>query len=276
MSNSFLDNPYFNPRPQQPVVDIRQDVPPQVDGTAGEPNMEVKSGMTSIIIPAYFMNYSLFHYTGHCIGSIREHTDREKTPYEIILIINGKTGIGFDNLEATHAEKVIPNEENKGYGKAMNQGMRISVGEYIVLMNNDVMVFDHWLEDFQEALKHKDLVMATPMYGMPFARAVESRELRNKWMQKPIEESFSDFRDFSCVATTRSLFDEIGAFDEDFFAYKEDLDLFKRMDAKGKTYASTKRINTFHIIGATGTNMSEQELHKEEGTKWFQEKYAGV
>lgn len=271
MSDSFLNNPYFNPPSSQPTVIQRQVDSPQVDGTAGSPNMEMKKGFTSIIIPAYFMNYSLFHYTGHCIGSVREHTDMTKTPYEIILIINGKTGITFDNLEQTHADKVISNEENKGYGAAMNQGLRIATGEYVVFLSNDVLVFDHWLEDVQEALQHKDLIMATPMYGMPFARSVESMTFRENWMNKPIEDSFSDFRDFSCAAAKKSLFDEVGAFDEGFFVYKEDVDLLKRLQKANKTFSSSKRINTYHIIGATSTNMSDEELHKEEGKKHFEE-----
>ena len=164
---------------------------------------------------------------------------------------------------------MIKNEENKGYSYAVNQGIRMSKGEYIVILNNDAQVFDHWLEDMQEALHHLDLVMATPMYGRPYARAVQSLELRKETLGKPIEETFSDFRDFSCVATRKELFAEVGTFNEDFFVYKEDLDLFNRLDKAGKKYASTKRVNTSHIIGATSHNMSPEDLRKEEGQEVY-------
>jgi len=44
---------------------------------------ETVEGLTSIILPIYNTSYPLFHMTGNCIGSIKEHT---KLPYEIILI----------------------------------------------------------------------------------------------------------------------------------------------------------------------------------------------
>ena len=248
-------------------------IPKTEDSGENVLKMEVVPGLTSIIIPAYFKDYSLFHYTGNCIGSIHEHTDKTETPYEIILVINGKDHPFGDALEKTYANKVIVSDTNEGYSKAVNKGLRASQGEYVVVMNNDVMVFDQWLEFFQKSLKIRDLVMATPMYGMPFARAVQARELLGKQEGKILEETISDFRDFSCFITRRTVFEQIGTFDEKFFAYKEDVDLVKRMEAKGMKIGSSRLVNTFHVIGATSTNMSEEDLHKREGTDYFASKY---
>lgn len=241
--------------------------PQTTDQTLPRPNMDIVPGLTSIIIPAYFSAYHLFHYTGHCIGSIREHTDKIQTPYEIILVLNGykDAAIKFSNFEETNCDKVIVNDENKGYGFAMNQGIRASVGEYVCFMNNDVMVFDKWLLEMRVALEELDLVMSTPMYGKPFARAIEAEEL----LQKAFGEQFSDFRDFSCVLTKRSIMEEVGMFNEKLFAYKEDVDLLNRFDAAGKKYASTKRVNTWHCIGGTSVGMSAEELHYQEGLEEF-------
>jgi O-antigen biosynthesis protein len=256
----YKPNPYFHPSASA-SVQLNDD--PQVQELEKYPEEELQhitvAGMTSIIIPAYFLTYPLWHQTGNCIGSIREHTDKTKTPYEIILVINGETGIGFaeDKLKDTYCDKVIQNPENLGYAKAVNKGIRVAEGEFIAIMNNDVQVYEHWLEDMQEALQHLALVMATPMYGMPFARAVESKKLRDETFGKRIEETFSDFNDFSCVLTTKALFDEIGLFDEQFFMYGEDLDLIKRIEKIGKKKASTKRVNTHHIISSTASGINE-------------------
>ena len=243
------------------------------EALATVPREEPEKGFTSIIIPAYFVHYPSFHFTGNCIGSIREHTDKEKTPYEIILIINGKTDIKFDNLEQTMADKVITNEENKGFAYAVNQGIRMARGEYIGILNNDSMVYNYWLEDMQEALQHLDMVMATPMYGKPYARSVESQKLRETTMDKPIQESFSDFRDFSCVLTRKSLFTELGTFDEQFFMYGEDLDFFRRMDKANKKYATTRRVNIHHIIQGTATGVSESDMWMTESKEKLKEKW---
>lgn len=265
---SFLNNQYFNPTFQEAEIVTVETEPLNP--------VETISGFTSIIIPAYFLNYPLFHYTGNCIGSVREHTDKTKTPYEIILVVNGKTGIGFSNPEESKCDKIIEIDKNVGYGAAVNKGIRVAKGEYIVLLSNDVLVFDWWLQNFHTCLQYKDLIMATPMYGMPYARATESKELMEKWIDHGVEETFSDFRDFSCVATKKSLFEDIGLFDENLYLYKEDLDLLNRMDKEGKTYASTKLINTTHFIAATTIYQSLDEQKKKEGEEYYNKKWPKI
>ena len=207
-------------------------------------------GLTSIIIPAYFNSYQMIHLTGDCIGNIREYTDKSKTPYEIVLVSNGKLPPDLE-FAKQYVDKIIENEENLGFAKAVNQGIRVSQGEFIVIMNDDVKVFDHWLEDFKEALQFKDLVTATPMYalGNPWKRAVEAREFREANMDS--QKALNDFEDFSCVIMKRTVLETIGLFDEGFFYSCEDVDFKERMKKAGLTYASSKKISTHHVGSAT-------------------------
>lgn len=233
---------------------------------------ETVKGFTSIIIPAYFLNLPVYHFTGNCIGSIREHTDQTKTPYEIILVINDDDKcFKFEHLEDTYCEKIIVNKENKGYTVAINQGIRASKGEYIVMGSSDIMVFDHWLEDILEALQYADLVMPTPMYGMPFARAVEARKLREKTLGKPIQETFLNIADGSIVAVRKELFNEVGLMDEGIFLYKSDVDFRKRIEKAGKKCVSTSRVNTHHLVGATSISMNNEEQRLEQDNKRYKE-----
>lgn len=208
-------------------------------------------GVVSIILPVYMVNYSLFHYTGNCIGSIREHTN--ENDYELIVVDNGSP-ITPPELDSYYADKVIVNEKNLGVTRAWNQGIRASFGEYICLLNNDVQVFEGWLEEMVKSLEYYDLVMAHPMYSLtePFARAVESyRVLQGDKKLDPV------FRDFSCVVMKKSLLDEVGLFDEDFFNYCSDSEFFDRLDAAGKTYKVLDHVATSHISDATGYSLPE-------------------
>lgn len=258
-------NPYFNTETVSvtPVQKFEQFEPVEHDVEI-QP-AETIPGLTSIIMPVYLNSYPVFHYTGNAIGSIREHTDKIKTPYEIIMVLQASP-IKFGKLEETKADKVIELEENVGFAKAVNKGIRAASGEYIAILNNDIMVFNHWLEDMQRCLTQLDLIMATPMYGQPFARAVEAQELRNKTIKEGdlvatdgiieedyVKKTFSDFTDFSCVLTRKELFDKIGLFNEEFEMYCEDLDFLRRMKKEGLKYASTKRVNIFHIISGTAS-----------------------
>lgn len=215
-------------------------------------------GLTSIILPVYMNNYPLFHYTGNCIGSIREYTNQDD--YELIVIDNGSP-IKPPNLNSYYADKVIQNEANLGVTKAWNQGIRASFGEYIVLINNDVQVYDSWLPTMKACLNEGglDLVMATPMYSNtePFARSLESDQHFMRYSGKYVKDSFSEFRDFSCVMFKKSLLEEIGVFDEDFFAYCSDSDFIKRMELAGKKWASTKMVATHHVSDATGASIEQ-------------------
>src|SRR3972149_9402144 len=134
-------NPYFTF--QVPEETTTQTSPSGVETD----NPALIPGLTSIIILCHNTDYSLFHYTGNCIGSVKEHT---KLPYEIILVDNGSP-IKPQRLSDYKADKVIQNEENKGIAAAWNQAIRVSSGEYVCLLNNDTMVFDSWLEGLQEA-----------------------------------------------------------------------------------------------------------------------------
>ena len=267
-------NPYFlNQKPEeQKLTEVSEK---KIEfNTYDDPTTkkhETIPGLTSIIIPCYFNSYPVFHYTGNCIGSIREHTDPTLTPYEIILIQNGETGIGFTekNAKDSFADKIIFNKENLGYAKAVNQGIRIANGQYIAIINNDTMVFNHWLEDLKECVESGiDLIQAYPMYGMPYARAKEAEKFRDETfntyntnngenVDKEFEATLDDFRDFSCVLTTKELFNKVGLFNEDYFAYGEDLDLVRRIEKAKGTVKSSKRVRIFHVIGATSTLMPE-------------------
>lgn len=255
--------------PKQEVKEQQESVPQG----EGRPH-EIQKGLTSIVIPIYNINSMLFHYTGNAIGSIREHSLKEL--YEIVIVDNGSP-IKPPSPKSYYADKVIINEENEGVTKAWNKGIRISQGEYIVILNNDVQVFDHWLEDMKKSLieGNYDLLMAHPMYSLtePFARAIESKEIRNKVIESG--KYFSDFKDFSCVIFRRSLLEELGMFDERFFTYCSDTDLLRRMDEAGKRWACIEAVPTSHLISATGITISDTKDIMNQDKEEYAKKWDG-
>ncbi len=104
---------------------------------------KAKEKLTSIVI----LTYNQLEYTKLTINSIREHT---KVPYEIIVIDNASSDGTIDYLKAQKDVRGIFNQENIGFPSGCNQGMEISTGEYVVLLNNDVIVSDNWLDGLIE------------------------------------------------------------------------------------------------------------------------------
>ena len=102
--------------------------------------------MTSIVI----LVYNQIDYTKKCLESIFRHT---KKPFELIIVDNGSTdgtdaylGALADSKKNDVRIHLIRNKENLGFAAGNNQGIAAALGEYILLLNNDTIVTDGWLE----------------------------------------------------------------------------------------------------------------------------------
>jgi len=86
--------------------------------------------------------------TQQCVESLLRYTAYGN--YEIIFVDNGSTDATREYLQGLQAKHgnitVILNDKNLGFAKANNQGMRVATGDYILLLNNDVVLAEGWLE----------------------------------------------------------------------------------------------------------------------------------
>ena len=107
------------------------------------------SGLTSIII----LTFNELKYTRECIESIKKHTPE---PHEVIFVDNASTDGTLKWLRKIVKDnanyRLIENERNMGFAKGCNQGIEASTGEYVLLLNNDVVVTDNWLSGMLECL----------------------------------------------------------------------------------------------------------------------------
>ena len=79
---------------------------------------------------------------------LKRHT---RVPWELIAIDNGSTDGTASYLAGVRDMAAVPvtivsNPKNVGFPAAVNQGLRPARGEYLVLLNNDVVVTDGWLD----------------------------------------------------------------------------------------------------------------------------------
>ncbi|MGC8640624.1 MAG: glycosyltransferase [Isosphaeraceae bacterium] len=98
----------------------------------------------SIIIPCC----NQLEFTRHCLRALFRHT---RPAFELIVIDNGSTdGTGAYLAGVQDASggpvTVISNTRNMGFPAAVNQGLRVARGQYLVLLNNDAVVTDGWLD----------------------------------------------------------------------------------------------------------------------------------
>jgi glycosyltransferase involved in cell wall biosynthesis len=101
-------------------------------------------GLTSIIVPTW----NQLEFTQQCLAALKEHT---RPSWELTVIDNGSTdGTGLYLAGARDLAAVpvtaVSNTTNLGFPAAINQGLQLARGEYLVLLNNDVVVTDAWLD----------------------------------------------------------------------------------------------------------------------------------
>ncbi len=235
-----------------------------------------QSNLTSIII----LNYNGNDFLEDCIDSIVKETH---TPYEIIVVDNDspdKSGEIFSKKYPLI--KFVLNEKNVGVPEGLNIGIRNASGEFIVLLNNDLVVTSNWLENFFKAyektgealyqpksLKFKDPTILDGtgcminIFGFGFAR---DKGIKDKGQYNKQEEI--SYASGTCMFAPRKIFDEIGLFDPTFFAYHEELDLGWRARIFGyKSYYVPDTI--IHHHGSAHWKWGPQVFYLLERNRWL-------
>ncbi|MHB8910069.1 MAG: glycosyltransferase [Syntrophales bacterium] len=182
-------------------------------------------GLSSIII----LTCNQLEYTKKCVKSLRKHMTE---PHEIIFVDNGSTDGTVKWLKALTKEnkdyKLIENKLNLGFAKGCNEGIEASRGEYILLLNNDVVVAEGWLSGMLDCLKTApDAGIIGPMTNnISGVQQVVSDEYRSV---EYLDKYAGQFREKHrhrriplrrivgfCMLFTRALAQQIGLLDESF------------------------------------------------------------
>jgi len=117
-------------------------------------------GLASIIVP----RWNQLEFTRQCIAALMRCT---RSPWGLIVVSNGSTDGTSDYLAGVQDASPVPvtvvtNSTNLGFPAAINQGLKCARGEYLVLLDNDAVVTDAWLEQLI-ALTRAEAV--SPMEG---------------------------------------------------------------------------------------------------------------
>lgn len=223
--------------------------------------------LVSIVIP----NWNGKHFLTGCLDSLKGQT---YPTIEVIVVDNGSKDGSVDFIKSTYPNvRLICFDHNTGFSPAVNAGIRAAEGAYVALLNNDTIVDPCWVEELVKALEEhpelgsvgcKMLAYDDPDIldgvGDGYRRGglpgrIGHKELDTGRFNKP---RYILGACGGAALYRKELFDDIGLFDDDYFAYLEDVDLALRAQSAGYKCLYVPTAIVYHLgCGTTdGTGYS--------------------
>lgn len=206
----------------------------------------------------------------------------ESSDVEVCVADNGSTDSSVAMLrEEFPSVRLILLEENQGFAEGYNLALQKVDAEYVVLLNSDVEVTEHWLQPLVTYMDaHPEVAACQPKirswrqkqmfeyagaaggyidrYGYPFCRGR---------VMDVVEEDRGQYDTVVPVfwATGAALFirlvdyTDTGGLDSRFFAHMEEIDLCWRLRARGRGIVCIPQSVVYHVGGAT---LKKESPHK--------------
>lgn len=218
------------------------------------------------------VNYNTKKLVLDCVGSIKK--EGSEISKEIIIVDNASSdgsNEAFKKLEKENKNlKLILNKENLGYAKANNQGIRISKGKYLLLLNSDTLVKKNSLRNLVKfAFKTTDAgVVGSKLYNLDgsiqsscyhfptIKNAILEYFLGKKGLfEKFVPEGKDPITVDALVGAsfliTPKARQEVGVLDERYWAYFEDIDYCRQVWKKGLKVYYLPSSEIIHYHGAS-------------------------
>ena len=215
-------------------------------------------------------------YLQKCLSSVYKNTG--SITFEIIIVDNASTDGTAAMVKASFPSAVlIENKKNRGFGSANNQAVKICKGKYVLILNPDTIILPGSIQRLAAFLDQNPDAGAvgpkilnpdgsiqlecarnfpTPMTEFCVLTTLYKRFPKSKIFGKYLM-SYWDHNDQrevallsgACFLIRNKAFDEIGLFDENFFMYTEETDLFYRIKQKGRKVYFLPSAKIEHLWG---------------------------
>ena len=223
--------------------------------------MVIKTSKSTVVIP----NYNGIKYIEACLESLFTGTEKN---FEVIVVDNASSDGSIDIVREKFPQvQIIQNDENTGFCKAVNQGIKASRTQYVILLNNDTRVDLAFVHELEKAIdKDKNIFsVSAKMISLyekdklddagDFYCALGWAFARGKG-KKP--DTYNKECDIFAACGGASIYrrellisDKVGLFDENHFAYLEDIDIGYRARLCGYKNKFAPKAIVYHAGSAT-------------------------
>ncbi|HRE46231.1 MAG TPA: glycosyltransferase family 2 protein [Aggregatilineales bacterium] len=224
-------------------------------------NTSSTSPAFSVIIP----NWNGGRYLPVCLNALRAQT----YPEVEIIVADNASNDGSQALIARDFPEVrlVQLSENRGFTGACNAGLSAARGAYLALLNNDTEAAPTWIAEVVAAFeRHPDAgLVASKMLlfdkrdhfhtAGDLFRTDGSAANRGVWQRDDGQFDAEGYVFSACGGSSayrRTMLDQVGLLDDDFFFSLEDIDLAWRAQLAGWRCVYAPRAVVYHMLSATG------------------------
>ena len=211
------------------------------------------------------LNLNGKHHLKPCFETLAA-LDYPREKIEVILVDNASTDGSVAEMRRDHQwVKLHVNERNVGFAPGCNQGVALAAEhDVVVFLNNDMRVEAEWLRTLVEPIARGEHAATTSKLlswdGKLMNSAGGGMNFHGIGIQRGYMEEITDeyaharLTLFACggaMAMDAAVFRDVGGFDEEFFAYYEDVDLGWRTWVAGHTIAYVPQSVAYHHHSST-------------------------
>lgn len=222
----------------------------------------------TVVIP----NYNGKKYLSDCLKSL-ENQEAGTPEFTVLVVDNGSTdGSERELVEQWQSVEHILLSENTGFCHAVNLGIQAAKTPYVILLNNDTKVMPGFVKGLYEAIKVREKAFSVSAQMLMWDKPELLDDAGDRYCVlgwaygrgkgRPAEQYDRHAEVFSACGGAaiyrRAVFEEIGYFDEEHFAYLEDLDIGYRARIHGYRNYYTPAAKVLHFGSAsTGSRYNE-------------------
>jgi len=266
--------------------------------------MEEQIHKLEIDVSIIIVNYNSTELLKNCLDSVEKYTTGIN--FEIVVVDNNSITGDIDEISDNQNKiTLIKNDVNKGFGAANNQGVKVAKGKYVLLLNNDTILFENSIKkvfDFAESLEGNEIIgckllnedksVQKSVYDLPNLLNVFTSNFflyllfpKSKYFNKYhlMNKGIDNITEVDVVTgaflfMSRKTFEALGGFDERFFFYMDETDLCYRHKKNNGRVIYFPETSIIHLKGksAGGESWFKNKHQSISTIKFFQKHYFGL
>ncbi len=212
-----------------------------------------------------------------CLESVQAKT--QGISYEVIVVDNASGDGSADAvLQRFPHVRLLRNDVNRGFSSANNQGIRVSTGRWLALLNPDTCLIEN---SFQKILAYLQVHFEFSILGPGIIDESGKQSPTRLWEDSPQDAAWKILGLYNpdnelqrmgdmkakeasvisgcCFVIGREIFEEIGLLDENYFLYNEEDDFCRRARQYGKRICFFPETSIQHLLGKS----THQPEHRE-------------